>query len=49
VENCASGTESRGRVFSGGRASSVGWNYFAYNFIKIHHTLRVSPAMAARY
>ena len=22
-------------------------NYFAYNFIKIHQTLRVSPAMAA--
>ena len=22
-------------------------NYFAYNFIKIHRTLRVSPAMAA--
>jgi hypothetical protein len=22
-------------------------NYFAYNFIKIHRTLRISPAMAA--
>ncbi len=22
-------------------------NYFAYNFIKIHRTLRTSPAMAA--
>ena len=22
-------------------------NYFAYNFIKIHRTLRMSPAMAA--
>jgi len=22
-------------------------NYFAYNFIKIHSTLRVTPAMAA--
>ena len=22
-------------------------NYFAYNFIKIHRTLRVTPAMAA--
>jgi hypothetical protein len=22
-------------------------NYFAYNFIKIHRTLRLSPAMAA--
>lgn len=22
-------------------------NYFAYNFIRIHRTLRVSPAMAA--
>ena len=25
----------------------VGLNYFAYNFIKIHHTLCTSPAMAA--
>jgi len=25
----------------------VALNYFAYNFIKIHRTLRVSPAMAA--
>jgi hypothetical protein len=22
-------------------------NYFAYNFIKVHRTLRVTPAMAA--
>jgi hypothetical protein len=33
------------------RASSRGpsgfINYFAYNFIKIHRTLRTSPAMAA--
>src|SRR4029079_3535606 len=27
--------------------AAVAINYFAYNFIKIHHTLRVSPAMAA--
>ena len=26
---------------------AVGLNYLAYNFIKIHRTLRVSPAMAA--
>jgi hypothetical protein len=25
----------------------VALNYFAYNFIKIHGTLRVTPAMAA--
>jgi hypothetical protein len=25
----------------------VALNYFAYNFIKIHGTLRMSPAMAA--
>jgi hypothetical protein len=25
----------------------VGYFYFAYNFIKIHRTLRMSPAMAA--
>jgi hypothetical protein len=25
----------------------VALNYFAYNFIKIHRTLRFSPAMAA--
>ena len=29
------------------RAAAVALNYFAYNFIKIHRTLRVSPAMAA--
>lgn len=27
--------------------AAVALNYFAYNFIKIHNTLRVSPAMAA--
>ena len=27
--------------------AAVAINYFAYNFIKIHSTLRVSPAMAA--
>src|SRR6266516_992785 len=29
------------------RAASVALGYFAYNFIKIHRTLRMSPAMAA--
>lgn len=28
-------------------AAATALNYFAYNFIKIHHTLRMSPAMAA--
>jgi IS1 family transposase len=28
-------------------AAAVALNFFAYNFIKIHRTLRVSPAMAA--
>jgi hypothetical protein len=28
-------------------ASAVALRYFAYNFIKIHSTLRVTPAMAA--
>jgi len=28
-------------------AAAVALNYFAYNFIQIHRTLRVSPAMAA--
>ena len=28
-------------------AADVALNYFAYNFIKIHRTLRTSPAMAA--
>jgi len=28
-------------------AAASALNYFAYNFIKIHRTLRVSPAMAA--
>jgi hypothetical protein len=27
--------------------AAVAINYFAYNFIKIHSTLRVTPAMAA--
>ena len=27
--------------------ASVALNYFAYNFIRIHRTLRTSPAMAA--
>jgi hypothetical protein len=27
--------------------AAVAINYIAYNFIKIHRTLRVSPAMAA--
>lgn len=29
-------------------AASVALNYFAYNFIQIHRTLRTSPAMAAK-
>jgi hypothetical protein len=28
-------------------AAATALNYFAYNFIKIHRTLRLSPAMAA--
>jgi hypothetical protein len=28
-------------------AAAVALNYFAYNFIKIHRTLRMSPTMAA--
>jgi hypothetical protein len=28
-------------------AAAVALNYFAYNLIKIHRTLRMSPAMAA--
>lgn len=42
------------RVAGGAAASVVGYhaaatalNYFAYNFIKIHRTLRVSPGTAA--
>jgi hypothetical protein len=27
--------------------AAVATNYFAYNFIKVHRTLRLSPAMAA--
>jgi hypothetical protein len=30
-----------------GYFASVALGYFAYNFIKIHRTLRMSPAMAA--
>jgi hypothetical protein len=29
------------------QAAATALNYFAYNFIKIHRTLRTSPAMAA--
>ena len=28
-------------------AAAIALNYFTYNFIKIHRTLRVTPAMAA--
>jgi hypothetical protein len=28
-------------------AAAVSLNYFAYNFVRIHRTLRMSPAMAA--
>jgi hypothetical protein len=28
-------------------AAAIALNYFAYNFIKIHRTLRMTPAMAA--
>jgi hypothetical protein len=28
--------------------AAVALNYFAYNFIQIHRTLRMSPAMAAK-
>ena len=28
-------------------AAAVALGYFAYNFIKVHRTLRTSPAMAA--
>ena len=28
--------------------AAVALNYFAYNFIRIHRTLRVTPAMAAK-
>jgi hypothetical protein len=27
--------------------AAVALNYFAYNFVRIHRTLRMSPAMAA--
>ena len=29
------------------KQASVALNYFAYNFVRIHRTLRMSPAMAA--
>ena len=29
--------------------AAVAINYFAYNFIRIHRTLRVTPAMEARH
>ena len=32
---------------NGEPCSGNGLNYFAYNFIKIHRTLRTSPTMAA--
>jgi len=43
---------ARRKLVSGPRgsedvAAAVALNYFAYNFIKIHRTLRVTPAMAA--
>jgi hypothetical protein len=28
--------------------AAVALNYFAYNFVRIHRTLRVTPAMAAK-
>jgi hypothetical protein len=28
-------------------AAAVALNYFAYNFIKVHRSLRMTPAMAA--
>jgi len=28
-------------------ATAVSLNYFAYNFVRMHRTLRMSPAMAA--
>ena len=40
----------RRRIFSrklANHAAATALNYFAYNFIKIHRTLRMSPAMAA--
>jgi hypothetical protein len=38
----------RSRAGSGFLSSSwIALNYFAYNFIKIHSTLRMTPAMAA--
>jgi len=46
--------ESSGNSLSNGfsrklenHAAATALNYFAYNFIKIHRTLRTSPAMAA--
>lgn len=36
-----------GPVFSHRSAAAVSLYYFSYNFIKIHRTLRCTPAMAA--
>jgi hypothetical protein len=35
------------RRYGGTRTQAVALGYFAYNFIKIHRTLRTTPAMAA--
>ena len=40
------GTNAASKVTSSNVAATA-INYFAYNFIKIHRTLRMSPAMAA--
>jgi hypothetical protein len=37
----------RSKAVVGYFAAATALNYFAYNFIKIHRTLRTSPAMAA--
>jgi hypothetical protein len=39
--------EACGARFSQAHGAAIALNYFAYNFIKIHRTLRMSPAMAA--
>jgi hypothetical protein len=36
----------RARAFVA-ESGDTAFNYFAYNFIKIHRTLRMTPAMAA--
>lgn len=33
--------------FKDSGAQAVALNYFAYNFVRIHRSLRVTPAMAA--